>query len=297
MDFYEAQRELSGVEPQHATDAEFFTQASILAAAASEVQRNAIWATFDGVTARNPYRPGIELPISSLDHGIGFGSTERVDQNHARPEPAWWLSQTVRSCLTFETIVSSMSSEKRLVDVMSSASKAGRSHVHVRLLRFGEGAVVPVERDPARNYDALVSAFGWRIAETSAGMSDILVTPALIPRREFRAWVVKGELVAGAGIVPGLDPRYGTGTALDLQNTESRGSGSVSISDPSDVEGLAELTRTLISENSRGGDLPESFVVDLAWDGDLPTIIDLNSINGTALYAANPARIIRALVS
>lgn len=300
VEFYESARDVSGVTAEFATDAEFFTQTSILAAARREVEPNALWITFDDVSARSPYRPGIALPIESLGDAIEFGSTKPIDQNKATPEPAWWTSRSVQECSTFNMVVCSMESDHgaRVTDVMRDAALRGEQSVFVRLTRLGVGGVVPVSADLEENYRLLVRRFGWRVAEVSKGIDDILVTPALEPRREFRAWVIRGALVAGAGIVPSLDPRHGMGSALDLQNTVSRGARDVGISEASDVEMLAELTRTLISQNAKiGGDLPESYVVDLAIDDDLPTIIDLNSIVGTAFYAADPGRVIRALVA
>lgn len=299
------QRWTGGVTPLDAPAdaAAFFTQASILSAATRVVPANRLWVTFDDLFAVNAQ--GDQIPVTALGTTISFGSTEPVDPSHAVDEPAWWLSRSVHEIATFDMKVCSFSGTgAEITDVMRDAALAGQESVHVRLGRLSRSATVSVsasgdhEADVASNTKALISAFGWGIAQAAGGMDDIVVTPTLDPIWEYRVWVVDGVAVAGAGIVEDLDPRANTGSAFDLQNRERRtDDGVLLVSSPSRVETLVEFARVLATTNRDGGDLPQNFVVDFAWDGDVPTIIDVNTIDGAALFAADPARIISALVA
>lgn len=294
VDTYVSVIDQLGVTPHPAaSEADFYTQASILKAALDEVPRNRLWVTADDEYAHN--LRGYRVKVSHLPAHQSFGSTS-LSQFRARPEEGWWLSRTLHEMLTYDTIVTSFGGENDVADAMSRAWTAGSRQVHIRLLRKESAKIVSVHEHRHDNVSELVRAFGWRLAEIDGGIDDILLTPALDPTREFRAWIVKNALVTGAGIVPGLDPRANLGSALDLQNTDRRGGAGISVSDADQVEMLAEIARVL-AEKNRDGDLPESFVLDLAWDGDIPTIIDVNDIDGSALYAADPARIIRALTA
>lgn len=299
------QRWTGGVTPIDAptTPATFFTQVSILAAATRVVPANRLWVTFDDLFAVNAQ--GDKVPVAALGETISFGSTTPIDPSHAADEPAWWLSRSVHEIATFDMKVCSFSGTgAEITTVMRDAALAGQESVHVRLGRLGRSAVVDVvasdnpEADIASNTKRLISAFGWGIAQAAGGTDDILVTPTLDPIWEYRIWVVNGVAVAGAGIVEDLDPRANTGSAFDLQNRERRSDrGEVFVSAPNRVETLVEFARVLATANREGGDLPQNFAVDFAWDGEVPTIIDVNVIDGTALFAADPARIISALIA
>lgn len=280
-----------------ASEAEFFTQARILDAAVREVGVQNLWVSFDDVTAWNDR--GIRLLMKRFpSNTITFGSVLPLSPLHATPEPAWWLSRTIQESMTYDTIPCSYNGTGRDVrDVMSLAAEAGRDFVWVRLARTDRAGSVAVSTVREENADALVTAFGWDIAANSRGADDIIVTPMMEPTFEYRVWVVNGQVVTGAGIAPELDPRHNLGSAFDLQNHLRRGDDEIVSSSPGHVEMLVELARTVATTNANGGDLPDSFVLDLAWDGFVPTIIDVNSISGTALYAADPDRIIRALVA
>lgn len=298
------ERWTGGVTPLDAPidETAFFTQASVLIAATRVVPSDRLWVTFDDIFAVNSQ--GDRIQTSSLTGAIGFGSTQKIDSAHAKDEPGWWLSRSAHSITTLDMLVCSYSGfGTDVTRVMRDAALAGQSRVHIRLGRVSKSAIVPVyasddaAQDKDQNRSALIGAFGWDIAHVSGGTEDIVVTPEIEPTWEYRMWVVNGQVVTGAGIVEEFDPRSNRGSAFDLQNRERRSGGDVVIASPSRVETLVEFARVLAASNRDGGDLPQSFVVDFAWDGELPTIIDVNSIDGSALFAADPERIISALVA
>lgn len=298
------QRWTGGVTPldTHTDEAAFFTQASVLIAATRVVPAERLWVTFDNEYAVNSQ--GNRIPVSALAGAISYGSTEVIDPRHAQDEPAWWLSRSVHSIATLDMLVCSFSGAGvEITDVMRGAAISGQDRVHIRLGRLEKSAVVPVHAstdpvlDTSQNTRALIDSFGWGMAQVSGGTDDIVVTPEIEPTWEYRVWVVNGQAVAGAGIVEEFDPRSNGGSAFDLQNRELRSGGDVVISPPSRVETVVEFARVLATANRDGGDLPQSFAVDFAWDGEMPTVIDVNTLDGSALFAADPARIISALLA
>lgn len=285
---------LDGTPASPATEQEFFTQASILDAAKRAIPRERLWITFDDHSARNGR--GITAPVFSI-RGKSFGSTRPISQTEESSRSGdLWQSRTLHDALAVPVVLCSMHSPVTPAQVMARQHALGQSFSHVRLLGEGRSGIVTNFPTVPENDAELVRVFGWSIARENGWADTIVVSANLRATRQMRVWIVGGEVVAGSGIVPALDPRDAGSSAFDQRNTHKPYDGiPITYSEPHEVEYIAELARTISAAGKNGGDLPASFVLDIGWSNGVPAVLDIRSLDETPLYAVDPYRIISAL--